>query len=434
MVFQEQNRKEIRTFILRALGGIVGTATGGGDTASLIDTYGLGNKSDTDLDGSMVFMDLVAGVAATDKTWISTFTGGTTADATLSPVVSGVVAAGDTYEVYPRPYTYEDVNDAINRAIIAASAKMLVPRVTDSNFTIANRYEYDWLVPYAFGSDFKALYKAEYVYNSGVKYQLHSCDGVWDESVDSDVTASVDSTNQMEGSGCLKLVIAAGAAADDILATDNITSIDINDCNQIEIWIHSTVALDAGDLHLLLDDTASCASPLETLDIPATAANTPTRHVISLADPSSDVDIISVGIELEVDKGAMTLRVDDIVASLSDSKEYKDLSPEQWFIAKGDTPKFALTAAGKTVVGDNNQVRLSGYASPDYFSDDTTDCEIDPDFVIEWALAYLMLFHAKAPSLNIDNRQKLGELHLASANSKLQSMSTSYAPNTRFVE
>ncbi len=430
---QLRTRLQIRQSILRALGGIIGTATGTqpGDTASLIDTFGL-QGGDDEHNGKSLFMTKTAGATATDKTWVTDYAG-TTHDATLSPVVSGIVAVGDTYELYPRPFNVDDVNDAIDRAIIDATPKVLINRVAEDNFTQSGLYEYDWLVPYSFGLDFKAVYKLEYVTNKGTEHEIQNCDVVWDEYVDTDVTASLDQSIQREGSGCLKLVVAAGCGAGDILATMDISSLDIFDCDQVEIWIRSSVALSAGDLQLLLDDTPLCASPLESLDIPATSANTWTRHVIDLSDPPSDKAIISVGLKMVVDKGAFTLHSDDIKSSLASSKVFQELTPQHWEITRSDIPKLKLTPSGLSLVGANNQVRISGFCSPDIFADDTTDSEVDPEFITEWALAYLLLYHAKSSQLDIDGRQKLGEIHLSQAEKKKQQMSTIYPANTTFI-
>ena len=309
-----------------------------------------------------------------------------------------------------------DINNVINQVIIdAASIGALVDRQTDSNFTRSGEYSYDWLVPYAFGNDFKILYKVEYVSNTGTYHSLHTCDAVWDELVDGDVAAALDTTYKVEGTGCLKLTVAAACAAADILATDNITSTDISDCDTIEIMIRSSVALAAGDIQLLLDNTASCASPVESIDIPATLANTTTVHVIDLANPHSDTAIISVGLKMITDKGAFVLYADRIKAVSSNTKLYVPLSNEYWFTVKGTTPKFSLTSGGLSQVGSDTQIRLTGYSAPDIFTDDATDSEIDPAYIIAKATGRLLISHAKSSYLDIHDRAKLATYWLGEA-------------------
>ena len=94
-----------------------------------------------------------------------------------------------------------------------------------------------------------------------------------DESVDSDFTVTTDTKVKKQGTASNRIVVAAGASAGDIV-TDSITSKDISAYDYIEFWARSTVATSAGNLKILLDDTANCASPVETLSVPALVADT----------------------------------------------------------------------------------------------------------------------------------------------------------------
>lgn len=148
-------------------------------------------------------------------------------------------------------------------------------------------------------------------------YNLHLCDAAWDESVSANVTVTADTDTKVEGTGSVKMAVGADAGTNEILATDNITSTGSNhlyDKYKIGMWLYSSVPLDAGDLQLLIDDTANCASPLETLDIPAIRVNKWIFVQLTLANPTSDLAVISVGIKQVVDKGAFNLYVDKITA------------------------------------------------------------------------------------------------------------------------
>jgi hypothetical protein len=155
----------------------------------------------------------------------------------------------------------------------------------------------------------------ETIYLGHTFVTLEDCEDAWNESVDGDVTATADTALKVVGAASCKLAVAAGASAGDVLATEARASTDISLCSHVAVWVRSTVALDAGDVQLLLDEHASCASPSETLNIPATAANTWVRHVIVLAGAAADRNaVISVGLKMAVDKGAFDLYVDDIQA------------------------------------------------------------------------------------------------------------------------
>jgi len=433
-VFQEQNRKEIR----EAIGYITGDmilveATTTTDTSSLIASDALARGGDDEYNGRRVVCITPAGsIVAGEKSWVSDFAAATF-DATCAPVFTAAITDGDVFEMW-KVFTYEEVNQVINNAILeAASANAFVDRVTDGNFTRKKEYLYDWLVPYAFGLDFKALCLVEYVDAVGISHNIELCESAWTELVDGDVTAAVDSTYNVEGTYCLKLTVAAGCAANDILATQAISSLDISDCDKVEITIRSTVALDAGDIQVLLDDTASCASAVESLDIPATLANTTTTHTISLANPHLDTAIISVGLKMVTDKGAFILYADRIKAVNSRSKRYEILNSEHWFITKGSSPTLGFTSKGLSVVGSDTEVRLTGYAAPDIFSDDSTDSEVDPSWLINKVAGELMLNHAKSSQLQIPDRATIARYRLEKAEKDKALIRFTPGINTRYV-
>lgn len=100
----------------------------------------------------------------------------------------------------------------------------------------------------------------------------------------------------------------------EILASEVISVASLAGYTHIGMWVKSTVALSAADLQLLLDEHTLCASPLETLNVPAVAANTWTWVKMALANPATDLLLISVGIKQAVDKGAFVLNIDDVRA------------------------------------------------------------------------------------------------------------------------
>ena len=421
---QDRTRKQIITSIGRPLGVVFGTATGGADTASLIDTFGL-QGADDEHNGKFVYMDKTAGVAATDETWITDYDK-TNHDATLSPVVSGVVAAGDTYEMWPRPFIRDDITDVIDRAFIELARKGLQVKQTTSQWTNSSDYEYAWL------SSFKSIHSVEYVSSVGTDKVVSDCETVWTAG-SANVTVTADATMERFGSYCAKLVEDGNSAAGAILAYIAISALDISDCDRLEFDMYSSIALTAGQLDFALDNTAALASVTESLDIPAMSAATWYRHSIALANPHSDTAIICAGLVQTSDVGAATYYIDNVRAVKDGSKVYKELNPQHWDIVKGSTNYLKFTSEGKDVVGSPTQIRLSGLQLPTIMTADTDTCEIDPEFVVEYALAYILLYNAKARSLDIQDRKNLGEIHLALANEKKKQISVNIPMDSRFI-
>lgn len=146
--------------------------------------------------------------------------------------------------------------------------------------------------------------------------EIDNCDDdpiAWADGSGGDVTPARETTTKKEGTASVKLTVAAGAGVE-LLAYHNITSIDLTGYDSVGFWFYSSVALNASDLQFLIDDTNGCGTPLETINFPAIAATTWTWVNLTLADPSALGAVLSIGIKQAVDKGAMVLYIDQIVA------------------------------------------------------------------------------------------------------------------------
>lgn len=145
--------------------------------------------------------------------------------------------------------------------------------------------------------------------NSALKI-VEDCEDAW--VAEANVTATADAGVFKVGTHSSKLAVADAAGADALLATEVIASSNLTTYEYVNAWIRSTVALDAGDMQLLLDDDASCASPQETIDIPAIGADAWTLVQLNLVTPAALTAVISVGVKQHVDKGAFSLYIDHI--------------------------------------------------------------------------------------------------------------------------
>lgn len=140
---------------------------------------------------------------------------------------------------------------------------------------------------------------------------IDTCEDAWNEQVDGDVTASLDTTDYKVGSGSAKFVLAAEIANGDIIASE-VVSCNLSACTEVLFWMKSSVNITtAGDLQLLLDEHALCASPL-ALDIPTLTANI--WKLCKVTGTLTDYDAtISVGLKLTAnDPGACSLWIDNI--------------------------------------------------------------------------------------------------------------------------
>ena len=233
---------------------------------------------------------------------------------------------------------------------------------------------------------------------------LHSCNTVFDETVDSDFTITADTQDKKKGTASNKFVIAAGASAGDI-ATDSIDSKDISKYDYLECWVKSTVATSAGNLKILLDDSASCASPKETLSVPALSAGEWTFVRLKLANPEDDTAIISLGLEYDSDLGACVVRLDDIKVVQNDTAVWEIFPKHLWRVDR-ESRDLVLSESGKFEVG-YALLKITGGDKPALLSADTSTSEIDDSYIIARATGLALSSASGGPGTDPDSlRQK----------------------------
>jgi hypothetical protein len=138
---------------------------------------------------------------------------------------------------------------------------------------------------------------------------IESCDAIW--TANANVTASIETTIKKQGSGSAKLVIAAGFTTG-VAGYKAITSLSMVYATQIRFWIRSSIDTVSGDLQFLIDNTAGCVSPQETLNIGALVKDTWSQQTLTLATPANLTAVIALGLNVAVDNGAQNVYIDKI--------------------------------------------------------------------------------------------------------------------------
>ncbi len=424
--FESATRKTIRQRILYNVGGgIISTVTTGASKVLLTDTVGLAKGGDDEYVGCQIQMNSGSNNTGLQR-WV-TDSDGTNKTITFADLTDNLTAA-DAYELWRPPYEIASINNEISQMEAGCTSSVFVDKSDTTVFTEKNRYQYS--IP----TGFIALHTVEYVDSIDEYVDIDLCNSVWDEQVDTDVVASLDTEIHRQGGGCLKLEVADACGAGDILASQVISSKDLRNCDAVEIWIYSTVALTAGYIQLLLDNTALCASATETLSIPATTANVWTRHIISLANPQSDSAIISVGLKMNTDVGsAFTLYADYIKAVGANSRNYQPLHPDFWEIVHGSTDYLAFTSTGLGIMGNNTLLRLNGYQALTAMTSDTSSSQVDPEYLVNAVSGKVLLTYAAPRGMDNKERRAKGEYYSALAERQKKNITTSLIPGTRFI-
>ena len=397
-VIHGRTRLQLRKHIGHALGAMRESTASGGSTSTVVDNTVVLGGADNYIGKWLVLQDADAATndgivrRVTDSAISSNVT-----TFTFMPVASASVASSDTYELWDGEYPPSRINDLINQAIISVTGLAYDPIENISLHGDKRRTRFD--IP----SNISMVSKIERR-EKVTSTRIHDCGSTFDEKTDGDFTQSLDTQDRKLGTQSLKMVIAAGASAGDFV-TDSIASKDLSKYDTVEMWVKSTVATSAGNLKLLLDDTASCASPLETLEIPALSADTWTFVRMSLSNPETDTAIISVGLEYDSDLGACTVWIDDIKAVANDTAEWAVLPRHLWQIDK-EARDLVLVRDGKDAVG-YALMKITGGDKPALLTDDSSTTEIDENFIIAHATNLALISSSGGPATDPDAKRQL---------------------------
>ena len=140
---------------------------------------------------------------------------------------------------------------------------------------------------------------------------IEDCEDDW---VDVDGVASLDTGDYKVGSGSVSIV---SSVADDQLAYENISSLDLSGHTGIKVWVKVDVAVAADDLEIVLSDTTNGGAETERIDLPALTAGKWTRVYARMDDPSQCSAIVSVFLKYAANVKTNTIHIDDIRAESS---------------------------------------------------------------------------------------------------------------------
>ena len=375
-VVQGRTREQIRVSVgynLQAL--YVSSTTSTVDRTSVIDATLRGG--DDAHNGKWVVQ--TSGTNDEEIRQVSDYTQSST-DMTVAPSFTNSVASGVTYELWDERFNPARINDFIDQAIIEVTGRVYDPETDVSLHTDGNT------TTYSIPSQFAMINKIEQR-KTVTSTKIHDCESDFDEvTTPTGISTALDTQDRKQGNQSLKVTYVVGASAGAVI-TDSITSKDLSKYTHVEFWIkiNLTAGTSSGNLKLLLDNTADCVSPVETLAVPALTADTWKYCRVALANPESDTAIISVGLEYDSDLGACNVWLDDIKAVVDASATWEKLHSHLWSIDKNNR-KLVLSQDGRSAAR-YNLLRLTGGDQPAIMTADSSTCEIDEGYVIARATA-----------------------------------------------
>ena len=419
-VIQGRTREQIRQHVGYALGALYVSAaseTGAVGKNTLVDSSLVLGGNDNHI-GKWIRFTSGSNDEETRRVTDSTITDNKTTLAYMP--ASSAQTASESYELWDVAYNPSIIDDFINQSLISATGNAYDPIENIELHGDGKTTRFD--IP----SDISMINKIEYR-DKITSTRIHNCDAVFDETEDAQMTQAVDSKDYKQGGSALKITTSSG---DGSFISDSISSLDISGYTHIEGWVKVTAAIAASDFNILLDNTASCASPIETLPVPAVLADTWTFFRIALANPESDTAIISVGIEYNANSKANTVWFDDLRVVANDTAEWETLPRRNWRIDK-EARDLILTRDGQDTVG-YHLMKIKGGDKPALLGADGTSTEVSENFVIANTVNLALISTSGGPATDPDAKRQLSAYWSAQAERARKALP--FLVNVRTVE
>ena len=391
-VLADRTREQIRVAIGYNLGAVFLSTADSGDSASVVDGQARGN---VDTENGKWIVATSGGNDGEIRQVIDTVVSNNGVDMTVDDFSNSVSTM--TYERWDERYSPTAIHEFINTAILGLYGRAYnpdeYPAMTSTDDPVTALHGGGSNARFDIPSGFSMINRLEYR-SSFTSTNIHSCDTVFDESgtsssassTNAHITATLDTEDKKRGTASNRFVYAVGASAGNV-STDSITSKDLSGYDYIEGWVKIALAAgtSAGNLKILLDNSASCASPLETLSIPALTNDKWTYFRVYLATPELDTAIISVGLEYDSDLGACTVWLDDLKAVKNDEAIWSPVPRRLWHIDK-NSRHLILTDSARDMIG-YSMLKIIGGDEPILLTADSTVNEVSDDYVISKATA-----------------------------------------------
>ncbi len=157
--------------------------------------------------------------------------------------------------------------------------------------------------------------RAGAVYSSKSTVVIEDTADAW--TTDNATSSATDADIPTGQTGTSVKIVVPELGATQLLAHEETGGIDLSAMDVVYLWAqfeaNGTTSLTAGQVALLLDDTANCQSPIKVLDIPAMASSgTWVRMILDIGDASGLGSTASVGVRQVADLSTYNFFVKDV--------------------------------------------------------------------------------------------------------------------------
>jgi hypothetical protein len=153
---------------------------------------------------------------------------------------------------------------------------------------------------------------------SGNGLVLEPCEAAWISTDVDNITVTRDTADKMAGEASAKIVIGAGVDAGQVVAYRTLPQdLDASDMASLKLQLKVSGNINANDFQLVIGQRVGAGMTPYNFDLPAQLAADGWEEVTLVGDFTDLTAIMHFGLVMVVDKGAITVNIDDIRATLA---------------------------------------------------------------------------------------------------------------------
>lgn len=295
---------------------------------------------------------------------------------TLSVPLGATPTSSGTYELWERESNPVAVHSFINDAITEVSRKGAVTVESDSFHTGGG------IQAFTLDSAWMGVRSVEW--RSSYKGVTLATMDAAPDSLTATTAVALDSQDYREGTGAVRLTVAAGESSGTAIANSSFAAVDIRGYDRVEFWYKTSGAITSSGfvLQLMQGSSAQVA-----VSLPASSGDRWVFHTASISSPENNSSVTAVQVSTgSSDMGASVVWLDHVRATRRYADVFSTVPRDFWEISQQNR---------EVRIEQFNQpyamLRITGVRRPNELNSDSDVCEVDPNYVINHVRAQMLL-------------------------------------------
>lgn len=284
-----------------------------------------------------------------------------------------------TYELWRGDVSPQKVHSFINDALTEVTRKGSITVEADSFHTGGNIH--------AFGLDSQWTGVRSIEFRCAVRSQTLATMDTAPDSLTANTAVALDSEDYRQGLGSARLTVGAGESSNTAIANSSFAALDLRGYDQLEFWFKASSSHTSSNYVIQLMQGSSAKVEVS---LPASDGDSWIFHTAAISSPENLSSVSAVQVRTgSSDGGAQTLWTDDVRVTRANSGQWVTVPRNMWSLSQQNREvRLDDFRQGYT------QLRFTGVRAPNLLTSDSQVCEVDPNYIINYVHAMVLLSNA----------------------------------------